>query len=152
MSIYIVDSNVFIQAHRAHYPLDVAVSFWAKVKQLALEGKIISIDKVKDELFDKNDELKAWCEANLPDNFFKNTDEVMESYTQVIGWAVSKSTQYKPAALNEFLDANEADAFIVAYTLHDHSNRVIVTHEVAAPMQRTKSRFRMLVMHCMLAM
>lgn len=35
MSIYVVDSNVFIQAHRAHYPLDVAVSFWAKVKQLA---------------------------------------------------------------------------------------------------------------------
>lgn len=133
MSIYVVDSNVFIQAHRAHYPLDVAVSFWAKVKQLAYEGKIISIDKVKDELYDKNDELEAWCRANLPDNFFKNTDEVMEAYTQVIGWAVSKSAKYKAAALNEFLDANEADAFIIAYSLHDHVNRVIVTHEVAAP-------------------
>ena len=47
MSVYVVDSNFFIQAHRAHYPLDVAVSFWAKVKQLAYEGKIISIDNVK---------------------------------------------------------------------------------------------------------
>lgn len=133
MSIYVVDSNFFIQAHRAHYPLDVAVSFWAKVKQLAHEGKIISIDKVKDELFDKNDALEAWCKANLPDDFFKDTDEVMGSYAHVIGWAVSKSAQYKPAALNEFLDANEADAFIVAYTLHDNADRIIVTHEVAAP-------------------
>lgn len=85
MSVYVVDSNFFIQAHRAHYPLDVAVSFWAKVKQLAYEGKIISIDKVKDELYDKNDALEAWCKTNLPEEFFKNTDEVMETYDHVIG-------------------------------------------------------------------
>jgi len=133
MSIYVVDSNFFIQAHRAHYPLDVAVSFWAKVRQLAYEGKIISIDKVKDELYDKNDALEVWCKANLTDNFFKDTDEVLGTYTHVIGWAVSKSAQYKPAALNEFLAANEADAFIIAYALYDNTDRIIVTHEVAAP-------------------
>jgi len=71
MSIFVVDSNFFIQAHRAHYPLDVAVSFWAKVRQLSHDGKIISIDKVKDELYDNNDSLKEWCKANLPDNFSK---------------------------------------------------------------------------------
>ncbi len=47
MSVYVVDSNFFIQAHRATYPLDIAFSFWKKVKQLAEEGKIISIDKIK---------------------------------------------------------------------------------------------------------
>jgi hypothetical protein len=70
MSVYVVDSNFFIEAHRASYPLDVALSFWAKVRQLANEGKIISIDKVKKELYDKNDALEAWCKANLPDDFF----------------------------------------------------------------------------------
>ena len=45
--IYVVDSNFFIEAHRATYPLDVAHSFWNKVKQLADDGKIVSIDKVK---------------------------------------------------------------------------------------------------------
>jgi hypothetical protein len=133
MSIFVVDSNFFIQAHRVHYPLDVAVSFWGKVRQLANEGKIISIDKVKDELYDKNDALEVWCNANLADDFFKDTDEVMASYTRVAGWAVSKSAQYKPAALNEFLNANEADAFIIAFALHDNADRIIVTHEVAAP-------------------
>lgn len=140
MSIYVVDSNFFIQAHRAHYPLDVAISFWSKVCQLALEGKIISIDKVKDELYDKNDALEAWCIANLPEDFFKNTADIMSVYTHVVGWAMSKSEQYRPAALNEFLDANEADAFIVAFALYDTTNRIIVTHEVAAPnaMKRIK--------------
>lgn len=133
MSVYVVDSNFFIQAHRAHYPLDVAVSFWAKVKQLAYEGKIISIDKVKDELYDKNDALEAWCKTNLPEEFFKNTDEVMETYAHVIGWAASKSGQYNQNALNVFMSADEADAFLVAYTLADNANRILVTHEISAP-------------------
>jgi hypothetical protein len=54
MSVYVVDTNFFIQAHRAYYPLDVASSFWEKVKQLADDGKIISIDKVKQEIYKNN--------------------------------------------------------------------------------------------------
>jgi hypothetical protein len=60
MSVYVVDSNFFIQAHRVSYPLDVAFSFWNKVKQLANDGKIISIDKVKQEIYQNEDALKQW--------------------------------------------------------------------------------------------
>ena len=59
MEVYVLDSNFFIQAHRVSYPLDIAFSFWNKVKQLADEGRIISIDKVKNELYDKNDALET---------------------------------------------------------------------------------------------
>ena len=38
MSKFIVDSNFFIQAHLSIYPLDVAQSFWAKIKNLANNG------------------------------------------------------------------------------------------------------------------
>ena len=138
MSVYVVDSNFFIQAHRANYPLDVALSFWAKVHQLAHEGKIISIDKVKDELYNKNDELEAWCKANLPDDFFKDSSEVMHSYGQVISWAVSKINHFMPKAINEFLDADEADAFLVAFTLSDNTNRIVVTHEISQPNRKNK--------------
>jgi hypothetical protein len=47
MPVYVLDSNFFIQAHRFHYPIDVAAGFWNKVRQLAEEGRVISIDKVK---------------------------------------------------------------------------------------------------------
>jgi len=138
MGVYVVDSNFFIQAHRESYPLDIAFSFWNKVKQLADEGRIISIDKVKNEIYDKNDALEAWCKANLPEDFFKDSSQVMEAYGQVSAWAISKSAHYMPNALNEFLDADEADAFIVAYALADPTNRVIVTQEKSEPNRKNK--------------
>lgn len=138
MAVYVVDSNFFIEAHRANYPLDIAFSFWNKVKELAVAGTIISIDKVKAELYDKNDELEEWCKANLPDDFFKPTNEVMNQYGQVSTWAISMKHHYLPKALNEFLDADEADAFIVAYSLADKVNRIIVTQEISQPARKNR--------------
>lgn len=138
MEVFVLDSNFFIQAHRMNYPLDIAYSFWNKVKQLAEQGKIISIDKVKNELYDKNDELESWCKNNLPDNFFKDTSKVMVEYGKVSAWAISKNKHYLPNALNDFLDADEADAFLIAYALADNTNRIIVTHEISNPNQKNK--------------
>mgnify|MGYP000906129050 CR=1 FL=1 len=138
MEVYILDSNFFIQAHRVNYPLDIAHSFWNKVKQLAIEGKIISIDKVKNELYDKNDALEEWCIENLPATFFKDTSHIMAQYGQVSAWAISRNDHYLPNALNEFLDADEADAFLVAYALEDTSSRIIVTQETSEPLRHNK--------------
>jgi hypothetical protein len=138
MGVYVVDSNFFIQAHRDTYPLDVAFSFWNKVKQLAVEGKIISIDKVKNEIFDKNDALESWCKQNLPDDFFKDTSTILNEYQKVTAWAFSKNSHYSQNAVNEFLTADEADAFIVAYALNDFTKRTIVTQEVSRPEMKSK--------------
>lgn len=138
MEVYIVDTNFFIQAHRDTYPLDVAFSFWNKVKKLAIEGKIISIDKVRNEIFDHNDILEHWCRENLPADFFKDTTEALEEYKQVIRWAASKNAHYSLNALNEFLDADEADAFLVAYALKDVPTRILVTQEVSQPERKSK--------------
>ena len=138
MSVYVVDSNFFIQAHRASYPLDVATSFWDKVKQLAEQRKIISIDKVKKEISDHQDDLKTWCENNLPDDFFKDTTGVVTNYRQVAAWANSRSGHYFSTAIAEFLDADEADAWLVSYALADIANRIIVTHEKSQPDRKNK--------------
>lgn len=138
MPVYVLDSNFFIQAHRFYYPIDVAAGFWNKVRQLAEEGRVISIDKVKKELYDKNDALENWCRKNLPENFFKDTSVVMDAYAQVTTWAFSRSQHYLPNALNEFLDADEADAFIIAYCLTDSANRFLVTQEVSEPNRKNK--------------
>ncbi len=58
MNVFLVDANFFIQAHRAIYPLDVATSFWKKVKYIADNGTIISLDKVKNEIYRNEDDLK----------------------------------------------------------------------------------------------
>ncbi len=130
---YLVDSNFFIQAHRAIYPLDIAIGFWAKVKELANAGIIFSIDKVKNELYNKNDELEQWCKANLPDTFFRDSSDKIKEYAQISEWAASMTHHYRQSAINDFLQADEADAFIIAYALSDKSNITIVTQEVSQP-------------------
>lgn len=136
MSVYVVDSNFFIQAHRVIYPLDVAISFWDKVKKLAEDGSIVSIDKVKNELYQNDDELKTWCKNNLPDNFFKDSTELINEYSQVVSWAMSKSGHYLQKALDEFLDAGEADAWIVAYGIKN--NCIITIYERSQPDRKNK--------------
>lgn len=136
--VYIVDSNFFIQAHRVTYPLDIAFSFWNKVKMLADSGKIISIDKVQKEIYDNEDDLKQWCNSNLPTDFFKDSAPVIASYAKVSAWAVSRNTHYLPNAINEFLHADEADAFIIAYVLADPHNRIVVTQETSEPFRKNK--------------
>jgi predicted nucleic acid-binding protein len=80
MTVYVVDTNFFIQAHRSYYPLDVVPTFWRRVRDLAEEGKIVSIDKVKDEIYGNKDALRDWCKSNLPHNFFCNSEDVIAEY------------------------------------------------------------------------
>ena len=61
---FVLDSNFFIQAHRMHYPLDIFPSFWVKIKELAEKGILISLDKVRDELYLNNDNLTIWCKEH----------------------------------------------------------------------------------------
>lgn len=133
---FLLDSNFFIEAHRTSYPFDVVPSFWIKVKELAEQGKIISIDKVKKELLQNKDELSDWIIDNLTEDFFKDTTTVVPNYATLTGWVYSKSEQYSATAISEFLDVDEADAWLVAFAM-TYGNR-IVTHEVSKP--NSKSR------------
>lgn len=134
MSLYLVDSNFFIQAHRAHYPLDVVTSFWTKVKELAMDGKIKSIDKVKKEIYDNashEDELKGWCIANLPEDFFLESSDSLSNYIKIVQWANSKSGHYRRRAIDEFLEADLADPWLVAHSVG--KDITIVTYEKSEP-------------------
>lgn len=51
-------------------------------------------------------------------------------------WANSQSTHHNLAALNEFLDSAEADAWLVAYSIANESKTV--THETSEPNRKSK--------------
>lgn len=129
MKPYIVDSNFFIQAHRAYYPLDVMTSFWEKMKALANQGLIKSIDKVKEEIYGNSshqDDLKTWCVNHLPNDFFINTNSVVAEYARIAQWAAAH-TRYTRNAKEEFLAAGLADPWLVAYAMKQNCS--IVTYE-----------------------
>lgn len=89
MSAYFLDTNFFIEAHRKSYPLDVASGFWLKLSELAREGLVRSIDKVRNEIYNNDDELKNWCLGNLPEDFFIDSSiECVSEYAMLANWAV----------------------------------------------------------------
>ncbi len=47
---YVMDANIFMQASRNYYPLDFAKPFWDGLVNFAKGGRIMSIDKVYDEI------------------------------------------------------------------------------------------------------
>jgi hypothetical protein len=136
MPAFVLDTNFFIQAHRAYYPLDVVPGFWMKVQDLASRGLIISLDKVRNEIYKNKDGVSQWCQDNLDPNFFCDSSTIISDYTKVVQWANSRNKHYFPQALSEFLQADEADAWLVAYAINTGSE--IITHETSNPNIRRK--------------
>ena len=139
-TLFLLDTNFFIQSHHESYPLDVATSFWSKVKMLAHNQKFISIDKVEEEIYKKEDEIKQWCVKNLPDIFFRDTEttQIILQYRKVINWANSMRSHYTDKAIEEFSEYKRADAWLVAVALTEKNNLTIVTYEKSAPQAKNK--------------
>ena len=131
MTKYLIDANIFIEAHRNFLPIDVATSFWGKMQELASIGKIHSIDKVRNELCIHNDDLKKWIENKLDDNFFWNTtDEVLLKIGEIVQW-VQGCPEYNDTAKSKFVRSmDKADVYLVAFASLDTDTR-IVTRELS---------------------
>lgn len=123
---YLIDASVFIQAKNLHYGFDFCPAFWEWIVKNHNSGKVLSIEKVGDELEAGNDDLATWASAR-GDGFFRKPDAALVSALGPVSeWATTQG--YEPAAINTFLQV--ADYYLVAYALaHKH---IVVTHEVAA--------------------
>jgi len=131
--LYVLDSNVFMTAHRSYYAFDIAPGFWSGLLQAANAGSAFSIKQVLDDLSrghdpknpNEPDELKLWS-LTFFRPFFKKTDEidVITAYSGIINWVVT-SGLYLPAACFEF--AAISDSWLIAYA--KAKNATVVTLE-----------------------
>ena len=130
--IYLVDSSCFMTASRVSYPIDIAVSFWSKIAELAQSHAFYSIDKVEKEIKINDDDLSAWCSENLPKDFFisTETDEVYKKYAELANWAQSKGINQ--SGVDKFIDAEKADIYFVAFTSLEPEQYTVVTEEKSA--------------------
>ena len=114
-SKYLLDANVFIEAHKRYYAFDIAPAFWNNLALVAQDGLVMSIDKVYDEIDTKNRELKEWAASSFKE--WKNTKQrdVVDGYARIIQW--TKGQNFKEAAVAEFADSNNADAWVISYAL-----------------------------------
>jgi hypothetical protein len=126
MMPYLLDANIFIQAKNLHYGFDFCPAFWEWLHAGNQQGKVFSIEKVRDELIGGDDELAEWAKARGPDFFLPPDTEIVPSLAAVSSWAGSGG--YEPGAVSQFLQV--ADYYLVAHALAHGFD--MVTHEVAA--------------------
>ncbi|MEW6513362.1 MAG: DUF4411 family protein [Pseudomonadota bacterium] len=123
---YLLDANVFIQAKNLHYGIDFCPAFWDWLIRENVAGKVLSIEKVGDELQAGDDDLAVWADGVGEVFFIPPDNAVLPALARVSVWANGQG--YSPAAVATFLQV--ADYWLVAHALaHGHT---IVTHEVPA--------------------
>jgi hypothetical protein len=131
---YVLDANVFIEAARRYYAFDLAPRFWQSLTNHSVNGRVRSIDRVKQELERGKDDLARWVGNNFSGGW-SSTDEpdVIQSFSEIMTW-VQAQRQFSAAAKADF--ANGADGWLLAYARAKAC--VVVTQEVAAPDARRK--------------
>ena len=130
--MYLVDSNVLIEAKNRYYAFDIAPGFWAWLEHAYLNSIACSIDPVREELIRIEDEVADWS-RNHPE-FFRPVDAATSMHlAPLTTWTNSRN--YENAAINDFL-TNTADFYMVAYArAHNHTQ---VTHEQPSPNSRKR--------------
>lgn len=120
-----------MEAARRYYAFDLAPSFWDCLTAQAMNGRIRSVDRVKAELDRGKDQLKDWADGEFH-LWFESTDQpdVIDAYGRIMEWAGAQE-QYRGAAKAEFARADNADAWVVAYSLA--KGCILVTHEQPDP-------------------
>ena len=126
MTVYLLDTNVFIQAKNLHYGFDFCPAFWEWLVVQNDKGMVASIEKVADELHAADDELAEWAAVRGDDFFLSPNDAVLPALAVVSNWA--SGSGYQPSAVTTFQQV--ADYWLIAHALAHKC--IVVTHEVPA--------------------
>ena len=132
---YVLDANPFIEAKNRYYGFSLCPGFWKALVAQHNNDRVVSIDRVFDELVEEGDELSKWAEEVVPDSFFKKTQDqaVIDMFQKMVMW-VNAQPQFTSAAKIEF--ASVADGWVMAYA--KVNDLVVVTHEEFAPLVQKK--------------
>jgi hypothetical protein len=121
---YLLDANVFIQAKNLHYGFDFCPAFWDWIERENAAGRVLSIEKVGDELKAGADELSNWAARRGSQLFAAPDQQLLTSLPLVSNWVSGQ--RYSQSAVSTFLQV--ADYYLVGHALA-HGDTV-VTHEV----------------------
>ena len=125
--MYVLDSDVFIDAKNRHYAFDIAPGFWQWIERAHSQGRVFTVRRCYEEVIDGNDELSEWMK-NRPETFaLRVTSNDQPSLTQLAKWATSLDRRAGVAA--RWVDLG--DYFLVAQAMtHGYT---VVTHEQPRP-------------------
>lgn len=123
---YILDANVFIRAKNDYYGFTFCPAFWEWVMAAHAAGQVYSLEQVRLELMEQEDELSAWVGGSARSLFMPVAPDVLPSLGRVSAWA--SGGDYTPTAVATFL--SKADYYLVGQGLA--RGDTVVTQEIPA--------------------
>lgn len=131
---YLLDSNTMIEAKNRYYQMHICPGYWTWVLRANASGEVASIDSVKKELRDGNDNLAEWVKGNSHLFIDESDDPTQAAFTEVAEHVASLAHTMNPGALEDFLA--KADPWLIAKARV--LDAVVVTHEQSNPSIRRK--------------
>ena len=125
MTIYVLDTNVLIEAKESHYGFSSCQDFLEWLRYMNYIGKVYSIGQVRKEIrrYRLSDVISEWTKNNRSMFLSSKRDDVAQSTASVIEWA--RSSGYQESAVHEF--TNCADSHLIGYAMR--MGMTIVTEE-----------------------
>ena len=72
--IYLLDTNIFVETKKRFAPINVGISFWAMINQLAVKGIIASVDNA--------DEFRRYLGDKAYYEYFHSMERVISAYSK----------------------------------------------------------------------
>ena len=132
--LYLLDANVLIDANRDYYPIRRVPEFWEWLLDRADKQKTkVPLEICEEILKGKKDDLTRWVKANKATLVLaENVDRGLVAHVTEVGYA--------PDLNDEEIEKVGRDPFLIAYVLHDSSQRLVVTTEGSRPKRRRANR------------
>ena len=117
---------MFIEAYRRYYGLDICPGFWDCLLHHCGEHRLLSIDRVHEELKQGGGPLADWADQETSGLFASSREPlVVAEYGNIMAW-VHGSAHFLDQAIADF--ASGADGWLVAHAkVH---GKTLVTQEV----------------------
>lgn len=128
--MFLLDANVFIDAHRDYYPLDRVPEYWAWLAYNAAERAIKVPQPIWEELKPHDEDLKTWFKAH-EDDFILNPDHSDVLVPDVMD-------KYAPDLTDAEVEQIGNDPFLIAAALYYEAT--VVSKEGSKPSAKRANR------------
>lgn len=133
--LYLLDTNVLIDANRDYYSIDRVPEFWEWLIDVGSSGHVKIPLEVYEEIKEGKDDLAKWIKES-------QASEVLLLLEEVDVSLVSRVTDegYAPDLTDDEVEKIGCDPFLIAYALANQMERCVVTTEVSKPKKQRANR------------
>lgn len=125
--MYLLDSNVLIEANKTYFPLGRFKRFWRWIEDKAKEGLVLMPKEMYFEILNGNDQVKQWISGVDVKNHLLLDEEISREHLETVlsrGYGEDLSGDERARIGN--------DAALISYAV-ESEDRTVVTKEVSSP-------------------